>query len=81
MSLGKALAKERDRPDLRGPKCSVCTLMSVLPKGEQEALQSALSDPVFTSAAISRALRSEGHQIGSQSMQRHRRGECRSIEP
>ena len=78
VALGEALRAERDRPDMRGPRCATCTLISTLPEKEADALLAALADETFTGAAIARAIRQEGYQsVTPTSVQRHRRGECR----
>ena len=78
MGLGDALKAERARPEMRGPRCATCTLLSTLPEAESAALQAALADETFSGAAIARAVRQEGYSsVTSTSIQRHRRGECR----
>lgn len=77
MSLSKALETERTSAIYRGPRCSLCLLASELPKDEGKALAEALADSMMTHAAITRALRAEGYDIGVNTVTRHRKGECR----
>lgn len=56
----------------------MCVLLERLPESEADALNAALADEAYTGAAITRALKHEGYlAISPQSLQRHRRGECR----
>ena len=73
MSLASALAASQVTP---GPRCTVCTVFDKLSKDDAEALREALADATFTGAGISRALKSEGHNISGSSVMRHRKGEC-----
>jgi len=57
--------------------CGVCYMLQTLPKDESKALNDALNDRImFSSAAISKALRAEGHHITESVLARHRRKEC-----
>ena len=75
MSLSAALAA--NKATIKGPKCSVCTLIARLPADDAAALIAAFEDPSFTSAAIGRALRDEGHDQSTYTVLRHRKRECR----
>ncbi len=75
MSLSAALAA--NRATLKGPKCTICTLVSQLTPEDAAALQEAFDDLAFTSAAIARALKAEGHDISANTVVRHRKRECR----
>jgi hypothetical protein len=75
MSLSAALAA--NRKTLKGPICTVCTLMVGLSADDAAALQKAFDDFGFTSAAIARALKAEGHDISPNTVIRHRKRECR----
>ena len=75
MTLSAALAANRKL--VKGPTCTICTLMSGLPADDAAALQQAFNDFGFTSAAISRALKAEGHEIHANTVIRHRKGECK----
>jgi len=76
--LGLADALVKQQSTKRGPACSVCTLLSRLPKADREALQAALDDKSYTGTAIARALQSEGHNIRSHTLVRHRNKECQN---
>lgn len=75
MSLSAALAA--NRKTLKGPICTVCTLVASLSPDDAKALQEAFADQGFTSAAIARALKAEGHDVSPNTVIRHRKGECR----
>lgn len=75
MSLADALKSHKSMP--KGPRCQMCMLMEKLPESDRVALMNALEDPVFSSAGIARALRSEGYDLGRHSVERHRKKECR----
>ncbi|CAB5216972.1 hypothetical protein UFOVP199_21 [uncultured Caudovirales phage] len=74
MSLAAALAANKS--SLKGPRCTICTLMDTLTKDDAAALRTAMADVTFTGAGISRALKAEGHTISGASVMRHRKGEC-----
>lgn len=74
MTLAAAL--EQAKPTRKGPRCTMCDLVDRLDKRDRDALLAALADESFTHAAISRALRAEGHPIASLTVARHRKGEC-----
>jgi hypothetical protein len=58
-----------------GPRCGVASLEL---KGEILKQFVAASDtPSITSAALAKWLQSKGHRISKQTIQRHRRGDCR----
>jgi hypothetical protein len=58
------------------PRCGVATVTAILVPTDLEALNTALADDAFTASEIARALRLEGHNIGDDSVRRHRRGDC-----
>ncbi len=74
MSLSDALKAENTKRG--GQRCGMCRLLETLPKDDLASLTAALTDSDFTSSAISRALRTEGHPITEQTISRHRRGVC-----
>lgn len=74
MSLADAL--KTHAPTRKGPMCTVCSLLGQLDKGDRKALDGALADISYTHNGISRALRAEGHNVASQAVSRHRKGEC-----
>jgi hypothetical protein len=60
----------------KGPVCTVCTAISLMPEDDRNDLQVALNDPVYTSMGIARAMKAEGYDVSGQTLQRHRRGDC-----
>jgi len=74
MNLAQALSSEFKTK--HGPKCSTCVLITGLDKEDAAALEVAFADGNFTSAAIGRALRAQGHSINAAGLIRHRKGEC-----
>lgn len=56
--------------------CSVALLLRTLPKAEAADLRAAVADAAVTGAAISRALTAFGHRVTTNTVNRHRRGEC-----
>lgn len=77
MSLADNL--ERHKKTIKGPKCSVCSLIKALPAKDQKVIEAAMADWTFTSAAIARALRDEGHSVSQQTLSRHRKNECLAL--
>lgn len=72
---------------IHGSPCSICELLKKLPKGEAASLQVMLTDvrPGSTSWKWSQsdlylAIRDEGHEVGRQSINRHRSGNCRGAK-
>lgn len=59
-----------------GPMCTFAHLFGVLDGTDTEALQAALDDPAITARQIIDALQPD-HDIGIQSVIRHRQGMCR----
>ena len=78
MTLAAALQAHKAAPR-HGPRCKVCVVLGVLDTMDREALDAAMADASFTSVAISAALRAENYDISHQSVQRHRRGDCRGV--
>ena len=58
-----------------GATCSVQALLDRLGPSEQAELAEAIASPV-QAVALSKALRARGHEVGDQSIARHRRGDC-----
>lgn len=75
MSLSASLAAHKRT--LKGPVCTVCTIVAALSPNDAVALQEAFDDASFTSAAIARALKAEGHDVSASTLIRHRKRECR----
>lgn len=63
-------------PPMHGSPCSVGLLLSALPPAEATALQHML-DTGWTARQIYDAVTGEGHMVGMQSINRHRREVCR----
>lgn len=59
---------------VRGPRCGVRQILDRLPDTERETLERVIGDDRISAAAIARTLQSHGHQIGHNSIVRHRRG-------
>jgi hypothetical protein len=74
MSLVKALKDQK--VTRKGPRCFICQLLDDLPKEDSDALVAALDDGTYTSAAIGRAIRSEGYTINDVTVIRHRKRDC-----
>jgi ABC-type siderophore export system fused ATPase/permease subunit len=76
MSLKDALATEKDA-SRKGPLCGLAILRARLDKADLTALDEYLADrDGVTTASIHRALLTEGHRIGKNTIERHRRGDC-----
>jgi hypothetical protein len=76
MSLRQSLEAEH-AASRKGPLCGMAVVYSKLDDDDRAALDSYLADREgVTTAAISRALTSEGHRVGKNTVERHRRGEC-----
>lgn len=74
--MGLKESLEANKGSLKGPRCTVCTLIQKLDKSDSAALVAALEDETFTHAAIYRALQAEGHRISATTVQRHRTRNC-----
>jgi hypothetical protein len=79
VSLADALHREKQAGTRRGPCCTLCQAIPTLDKADREGLLASLSDPAMTAAGISRALRAEGIDIGTHTVLRHRKGECKGL--
>ena len=76
MSLRDALLTEK-AASRKGPLCGMAIVYAKLTDDDREALDAFVADrDNVTTAAITRALISEGHRIGKNTVERHRRGEC-----
>lgn len=80
MSLSDRLA--RAEPSVRGRLCAVGLVLGVLLKADADALRLALAVPNddrcrLSALTISKILAEEGHEVGSQSIVKHRNGRCR----
>ena len=62
----------------RGPVCTVAALLARLPDGDAAEVVAALNDPHVPTAGLQRAMEARGwNPPRQQTIQRHRRGECR----
>ena len=63
----------------QGLPCSVGTLLNTLPKKDAAELRRLLESPwrIVPHNALERAIRGEGHDVGTGSVGKHRRGDCR----
>lgn len=65
---------------LQGTPCSIGALLDRLPEAERDALNAMLSgigDRRWSQREIHDAITAEGHDVGRQSINRHRAGACR----
>ena len=60
-----------------GPKCTIALILADLPPEDAEDLQTAIATERYTGNAIERALKARGYTVTSNSVLRHRRGDCR----
>lgn len=61
----------------KGPLCGIAVLLDRLDKADRAALLQFLADrDTVTTAVIHRALAAEGHRVGKNTIERHRRGDC-----
>ena len=72
MSLTDDIESSRRR---QGGTCTVPALVDAVGADRDDLLAALASDTPST--AIARALRGRGHYIGSTTLNRHRRGDCR----
>lgn len=74
MSLAEAIAAQRV---VKGPSCSISVIRAQLDDEDRAALDAAMARTGTPSSVIARALRANGHDVQHQTVQRHRRGECK----
>jgi hypothetical protein len=70
--------REPDRPS-QGPTCTLRRVLALLAEespDEHAALRAALADRRYTGRQIAAALRAEGFEVSSITVNRHRRREC-----
>lgn len=76
MSLADRLAQP-PQVALRGPECTVRRLMRQLEGADREAFESALRDEdAWPGSTLADTMRSEGYDVGGQTIMRHRRRQC-----
>jgi hypothetical protein len=85
-----SLAKKLSQPSgsTVGLPCRIGTLLkgTQLNKEDKEKLAEVIETPYgtpgrYTNAAITKALREEGIEVGESAIAKHRRGECRCFGP
>lgn len=76
MGFAQALDAEKLKATRKGPTCSVTATLAVMSDADAKAFQAALDDPAIAHKTLSRALRSEGHNVADGTIRRHRNGEC-----
>jgi hypothetical protein len=76
VSLSDLIAAERKLP---GTKCTISHILTKLNKADAATLTNALTDKSVTTAQLHRALLKAGHQLGRETVNRHRRGECTCV--
>ena len=64
-------------PPRKGPPCSISVILGELDKDDRTALVEALTNPLIAHTAIYRVLADNGFRVNLNTVQRHRRGECR----
>lgn len=79
MSQVSVLESIRSLQRRKGPKCSACLGIGNLPEDIKKGVKSALGDETIAASAITEYLNGHGCKVSPQTMQRHRRGECRGI--
>lgn len=73
--------KQDPPPALGGLPCSIGNLFKTLPESEQAALTAMLYELNWNATQVYDALRDEGHEVGRQSVNRHRGKRCRCYRP
>lgn len=74
MGILEALQREQTASQ-KGPPCSIGQALERLSKDDAADLTEALNSDMYATV-ISRALKSEGHDVGPSAVQRHRKGDC-----
>lgn len=68
----------RTQPSVRkGPPCTMSVILDDLQGNDKEALVAALNDTTVMHSTIYRVLTKNGFPVSLNTVQRHRRGECR----
>ena len=60
----------------KGPRCSVCVLLSGMSKEDREDLEKAFADSSLYTSVISRALAKRDVNLKEHAVSRHRSGRC-----
>ena len=74
MSLAERAKAKQSR---QGPECGVRVLLESVDDAYRAELLDMLDRHGIQGTAIAAVLREDGHRISSDTVQRHRRGECR----
>ena len=77
MDTPLAIQLQNQVPRRKGPPCSISVILSELDKDDRTALVEALTNPLIAHTAIYRVLANNGFRVNLNTVQRHRRGECR----
>lgn len=78
MALSDHLSSAR-RASSTGLPCSIGKLLAELPTADKETLETWLREG-FSGRRIYEALKAEGHEVGHQTVNRHRSGGCRCFQ-
>lgn len=73
MSFTEALTKAQQE-FRKGPVCTVAVVLAAHP--EADKIKAAISERAIPGTIIARALAESGSKVGSEAIQRHRRGAC-----
>lgn len=77
MSLDLGAQLRASQPPVKGPPCTMGVILSELDKDDRSALVEALIDRTVEHTTIYRVLTGNGFKVSINTVQRHRRGECR----
>lgn len=76
MTLADRIAQTKGGSN-QGLECSVSILLRNLRGNELAEFEDALADSTISHTLLERALRAEGHYVGTGTIGKHRRGDCR----
>lgn len=71
------LAQQGPPPPTQGLPCAIAVLLDKLDKPEREGLATILADRDWSHSRVFKAIEDEGHKVPRQTLERHRRNECR----
>jgi hypothetical protein len=63
----------------RGASCTVGEYLGSLDKSDQDQIVAVMVDDKYTSTAITKALANRGFKVSSNTLMRHRRGDCKCL--
>jgi len=75
MGLLDQIREESDRGPTRS-ECTIARIYAEMQKPDADELHDAMADHGISSAVIARVLKARGVNVQSQTVRRHRRGEC-----